>query len=227
MQNSWFNRFFERVAQLVKMNFVILIVSLCGLAVFGIYPALFGASAYFNEEMEGRDPQKFPFLFAQFKRFFWKANLLMVLTVLTVVGGFFMVFGTELGMLPYLLIMTLLITVFVLNMYLACVCILYPEFSFGKQLLFSLVAASTKWKSTLLLTVAFGVVVYAVLLLPQFGIFVAFALLPWINMLVIKRALRPETIFHPEDEEEKKPEDKRTMFEVFGKRYNRKKKEKK
>lgn len=200
MQDSLFNRICERIAQLVKMNFVMLITSVCGLVVFGIYPALFAGSAYFNDEMEGKNGKKFAATFAYFKQYFWKANLLMVITVLTGILGFWMIFGQELGMVIYLLIMTWIIIVFLLNMYLPAVCILYPDFSFGKQLVFCTVAATTKWKATGILTAASLGITYVLLLMPQFGVFLALSLMPWLNILVLKRALRPETIMVPGQE---------------------------
>ncbi len=200
MQSSWISRFFDRVAQLVLVNFVMLLVSLCGLGVFGLYPAAFAGSAYFNDCMEGVEKKKFPAIFAAFKRYFWKANALMVVTVLTAILGYFMVFGMELSMFVYLLIMTWIIIVFIVNMYLPAVCILYPEFSFGKQLVFCMVAASTKWKATAILTAARFGVLCALLLLPQFGFFVFLSLMPWLDILVLKKAMRPETIWKPEED---------------------------
>lgn len=201
IQNSWVNRFCDRVAELVVMNFVMLIVSVCGLLVFGIYPAMFAGSAYFNICMERKNPKKFAFVFDGFKKFFWKANALMLLTVVTGFLSFWLLFGRPLGTFACLLIMTWIIILFLLNMYLPAVCILYPDFSFGKQLVFCTVAATTKWKATAILTAASFGVIYAFLVLPQFGIFLFLSLMPWLNILVLKKALRPETIVKEGEEE--------------------------
>jgi len=204
MQDSLFNRVCERIAQLVKMNFVMLIISVCGLVVFGIYPALFAGSAWFNDEMEGKVTKKFATTFTYFKRYFWKGNVLMITTVLTGFLGFWMVFGRELSMFAYLLIMTWIIIVFLLNMYLPAVCILYPDFSFGKQLVFCTVAATTKWMATAILTAASLGLTYLLIVMPQFGMFLFMSLMPWLNMLVLKKAMRPETLLRVDEEENEK-----------------------
>lgn len=79
---------------------------------------------------------------------------------------------------------------------------LFPEFGMKKKLLFSLVAAGDRWVMTILfLAVNLGWL-YIVLLIPQLMMFVIFSAPVWFGMLRIKKALKPDSFFDPEREEE-------------------------
>lgn len=198
MQNSRFYRFFNRISQIIIINFCALIVSLCGLIVFGIFPAMFAATAFFNDELEQRNPRTLSTMFQYFKKYFWAGNAVMLFTVAALASGIYIVFcGHELHMVLYLIIMTFMIVVLLLNLYFPSVIILYPEFSLKKQVVFSFVAACDKWKTTILLMVLYVAWIYLSALFPQFAMWCLFSLVPWFSIFFIKKALKPETILDP------------------------------
>ncbi len=198
MQNSKFYRFFNRVSQIIVVNLCAILVAFCGLIVFGIFPVIFAATAFFNKELEQRTQKTLPTMFRYFKKYFWIGNALMLITVGALASGIYIVFcGHELHMVLYLIIMTFMIVAILLNLYLPSVTVLYPEFSFRKKFVFSFVAACDRWKTTMILMILYVIWIYASALLPQFGMWCLFSLVPWFSIFFIKKALKPETIVDP------------------------------
>lgn len=198
MQNSRFYRFFDRISQLIVVNCCMVVASLCGLVVFGLFPAIFAAAAYFNDQMEGADQKTFSAIMKYFKKYFVIGNVMMLLTVPTVALGIYAIFFTQnLNTFLYFVIITWIITVYLLNLYMPAVNVLYPKFSGGKKLLFSLVASCDKWKTTGLMTIVFFAWILVMAVIPQFSMFVLLAVMPWFTMWRIKKALRPDTIVDP------------------------------
>lgn len=197
MQNSKVYRFFDRLSSLVITNLCGILISVLGLVVFGAFPVTFAITAFYNDALEQRYRKTFSTLFAYFKKYFWIGNLLMLITVPIVYLGIYMVFGQELGMFAYLLMMTVMILVLILNLYLPSVAVLYPEFSLGKKLVFCFVAACDRWKTTVLLMILYVVWIYATALMPQLCMFALLSAMPWFSILLIKKALKPETIVDP------------------------------
>ncbi len=198
MQNSMFYRFFDRISQLIVVNCCMIVASLCGLVVFGLYPATFAAAAYFNDQMEGVEQKTFSAIMKYFKQYFLVGNVMMLLTVPTIALGFYAIFFNQnLNMFFYFISITWMITVYLMNLYMPAVNVLYPKFSIGKKLLFSLVAACDKWKTTGLMTIVFVMWILVATVIPQFSMFVMLAVMPWFFTWRVKKALRPDTIVDP------------------------------
>ncbi len=203
MQSSRFYRFFDCVSRLILVNLCIVILSLCGLVVLGLYPALFAAAAYLNDVFECKEGKMLPTMFQYFKKYFLIGNLLMVISVPTVGLGFYIVFGRELNTFAYLILFCWIIVSMVLYWYLPVISVLYPEFKTGKKLLFSLVVSGDRWLLTVLFLALNLVWLYVVLLIPQLMMFVMFSAPIWFGTWRIKKALKPDSFFDPlrEDEE--------------------------
>ena len=198
MQNSKFYRFFNRVSQIIVVNLCAILVAFCGLIVFGIFPVIFAATAFFNDDLEQKTPKTLSAMFRYFKKYFLIGNVLMLITVGALASGIYIVFcGHELHMVLYLIIMTFMIVAILLNLYLPSVTVLYPEFSLRKKIVFSFVAACDRWKTTMILMILYVIWIYASALLPQFGMWCLFSLVPWFSIFFIKKTLKPETIVDP------------------------------
>ena len=91
----------------------------------------------------------------------------------------------------------------ILNLYLPAVNVLYPEFKMGKKFLFSLVVAGNRYLLTILFLLLSLGWMYVVLLVPQLMLFVVFSVPVWFCMWRIKKALKPDSFFDPEEEERK------------------------
>lgn len=197
MQNSKLYRFFDRLSSLVITNLCGILISLCGLVVFGVFPAMFAITGFYNDILEQKYRKTFSTLFAYFKKYFWIANMLMLVTLLSVALVFYMVFQQGISMVAYVFLMTFVILVLLLNLYLPSVAVLYPEFSFGKKIVFCFVAACDRWKTTVLLMILYVVWIYGTALMPQLFMFALLSGMPWLSILFIKKALKPETIIDP------------------------------
>lgn len=201
MQSSWLYRFFDLLSKLILVNLCIILFSLCGLVVFGFFPALYAATAYFNDVLEGREGKMFPRMFGYFKKYFWIGNLQMLITVPTVVLGFYLIYGREFGTFVYLILFSWIIISMVLGWYMPVVNVLYPEFKTGKKILFSIVASCDRFILTIIFLVLDLAWMYAVLLIPQLMLFIVFSTPVWFGTWRIKKALKPDSIFDPEKEE--------------------------
>lgn len=202
VQGSRIYRFFECVSRLILVNLCMVLLSLCGLVVFGYFPAMFAAAEYFNDVFECKEEKMLPSMFRYFRKYFGIGNLLMLITIPTIALGFYIIYGHELNTFAYLIQFCWIIIVMVLYWYLPAVNVLFPEFGMKKKLLFSLVAAGDRWVMTILfLAVNLGWL-YIVLLIPQLMMFVIFSAPVWFGMLRIKKALKPDSFFDPEREEE-------------------------
>lgn len=198
MQNSVFNRFFERVSNLVIVNLCAFVACLCGLVVFGIYPAIFAAAAYFNDQMEGKEQKVFSTIMKYFKKYFIVGNVLMILTVPTIALGFYVLFFTNINsMVFYIIFITWFITIFLVNLYMPAVNVMYPKFNIRKKIMFSIVVACDKWKITGIYTLATIVWVCFIAVMPQFAMFFLLSIMPWFTTMLLKKKLQPETIIDP------------------------------
>ena len=196
-------RFFELLYKLIMVNLSIILLSVCGLVVFGLFPAILAAAAYFNDVMEGNETRMLSRMFQYFKQYFWIGNLLMIIVVPAVALVFYLMFGPELNMFVYLIIFCWMLAAMILNLYLPAVNVLYPEFKMGKKFLFSLVVAGNRYLLTILFLVLSIGWMYVVLLVPQLMMFVVFSVPVWFCMWRIKKALKPDSFFDPEEEERK------------------------
>ena len=70
MQNSRMYRFFECLYRLFQINLCMILLALCGLAVFGLFPAMFAAAAYFNDVFEGKEGKVLQSMFGYFRQYF-------------------------------------------------------------------------------------------------------------------------------------------------------------
>lgn len=201
MQSSRLYRFFDLMYRLILVNLCMILLSLCGLVVFGLFPAIFAAAAYFNDTMEGRDGKMLSSMFGYFRKYFWIANLQMLITVPTIGIGLYVIYGRELNTFAYLLLFCWIIIGMVLLWYLPAVNVLYPDFSLGKKFLFSLVASCDRFLLTILFLVLDLVWLYLTLLMPQLLMFLIFSTPVWFGTWRIKKALRPDSFFDPEKEE--------------------------
>ncbi len=201
MQSSRLYRFFDLMYRLILVNLCMILLSLCGLVVFGLFPAIFAAAAYFNDTMEGRDGKMLSSMFRYFRKYFWIANLQMLITVPTIGIGLYVIYGRELNTFAYLLLFCWIIIGMVLLWYLPAVNVLYPDFSLGKKFLFSLVASCDRFLLTILFLVLDLVWLYLTLLMPQLLMFLIFSTPVWFGTWRIKKALRPDSFFDPEKEE--------------------------
>ena len=61
------------------------------------YPAAFAAAAYYNDQMEGNIQKTFPTIMKYFKKYFIAGNVLMLLTIPTIVAGFYIIFFTTIS----------------------------------------------------------------------------------------------------------------------------------
>lgn len=203
LQNTKFFRFFDWVTKLIFVNFCMILLSLCGLVVFGLFPAIFAAAAYLNDVFEGKEGKVLPAMFGYFKKYFWMGNLLMLIFVPAVGLGLFTIYGPELNTFVCLVIYCWLILAFALLWYLPSVSVLYPEFGVKKKLVFSLVVSANRWATTLLFLAAGLGWMYAVLLIPQLLMFMMFSVPVWLGIWRIKKALKPETFFDVIEDESK------------------------
>lgn len=201
LQNSKLFRFFDWVTRLIFVNICMILLSLCGLAVFGFFPAMFAAAAYFNDVFEGKEGKVMPVMFGYFKKYFLTGNLLMLIFVPAVALGLATIYGPELNTLVCLVIYIWLILAFALLWYLPPVSVLYPEFKMKKKLVFALVVSANRWATTLLFLAAGLAWLYAVLLIPQLLMFLMFSVPVWFGMWRIKKALKPESFYDPLREE--------------------------
>ncbi len=201
MQNTKVFRFFDWVTRLIFVNFCMILLSLCGLVVFGLFPAMFAAAAYFNDVFEGKEGKALSVMFGYFKKFFWIGNLLMLIFVPAVALGLYTIYGPELNTIVCLGIYSWLILAFALLWYLPPVSVLYPEFGLKKKLAFSLVVSANRWVTTLLFLAAGLGWLYAVLLMPQLLMFLMFSVPVWFGIWRTKKALKPESFFDPLKEE--------------------------
>ncbi len=202
MQNSRIYRFFEFLYMLFQINLCMLLLTLCGMAVFGLFPAMYAAAAYVNDVFEGKEGKVFRSMWGYFRKYFWTGNLLMLLYAPAVALGFYAVFGRELNTAVYFLLFCWLIGAVVLRWYLPAVNVLYPEFSVKKKILFALVVACSRWMMTLLFLVFHVAWLYAVLLAPQLMMFIAFSTPVWFTLWRVKKAMKPESFYDPWAEEE-------------------------
>ena len=203
LQKSPLFRFFEHLYKLVLVNLSIILLSACGLVVFGVFPAILAAAAYFNDAMEGNETRMLSRMFQYFKQYFWIGNLLMVIVVPAVAMVFYLIFGPELNMLLYLVMFCWMLAAMILGWFLPAINVLYPEFKMGKKFLFSLVVAGNRFKLTILFMLLSLVWLYLVLLVPQLMMFVMLSTPVWFCVWRVKKALKPETFFDPEEEERK------------------------
>lgn len=202
MQGSRFYRFFDCVSRLILVNLCMVLLSLCGLLVFGIFPAMLAAAAYFNDVFECKEEKMLRSMFRYFRRYFWIGNLLMMITVPAIVLGFYVIYGKELDTFIYLLLFSVIIMSMVLYWYLPAINVLYPEFKTGKKLLFSLVVSGNRWVLTIVFLAMNLIWLYVVLLMPQLMMFVMFSTPVWFGTWRIKKALKPDSFFDPLKEEE-------------------------
>lgn len=202
MQGSRFYRFFECVSRLILVNLCMVLLSLCGLVVFGFFPAMFAAAAYFNDVFECKEEKMLSSMFRYFRKYFGIGNVLMLITVPTIALGFYIIYGHELSTFAYLILFCWIIITMVLYWYLPAVNVLFPEFEPKKKFLFSLVAAGDRWVMTILLLAVNLGWLYIVLLMPQLMMFVMFSAPVWFGVLRIKKTLKPDSFFDPEREEE-------------------------
>lgn len=201
LQESRFYRFFECVSRLISVNLCMALLSLCGLVVFGLFPAIMAAAAYFNDVFECKEGKMLRSMFGYFKQYFWIGNLLMLVTAPAVGLVFYIMYGRELNTFLYLLLFCWIIAVMLLNWYLPAVNVLYPGFRTGKKIAFSLVAAGNRWLLTILLLAVNVGWMYVVLLIPQFMMFVMFSTPVWFGVWRIKKALKPDSFYDPLREE--------------------------
>lgn len=207
LQGSKLFRFFDVLSKLVLVNLCIVLLSLCGLVVFGIFPAVFAAAAYFNDVMETAiEGKMMSRMFGYFKKYFWIGNLQMLITVPAVVLVFYVMFGQELSTFLYLLLFCFILVAMVLRWYLPAVNVLYPDFKTGKKVVFSLVAACNRYLLTLLFLVLDIAWLYVVLLIPQLMLFVVFSVPVWFGVWRIKKSLCPDTFFDPDKLDEEQDE---------------------
>lgn len=211
VQNSRIYRFFECLYRMVLVNLCMVLLSLCGLAVFGFFPAMLAAAAYFNDVFEGREGKVLSVMFGYFKQYFLIGNLLMLIVVPAVALGFYSIYGQELNTFLYLILFCWLILALVLLWYLPAVTVLYPEFKNKKKLLFSLVASCDRWAITLLFLVLSVAWLYIVLLMPQLMMFIMFSAPVWFTVWRIKKSLKPDSFYDPLDEEEEDETGNMTM----------------
>lgn len=205
VQNSRLYRFFECLYRLVLVNLCMILLSLCGLVVFGLFPAIYAAAAYFNDVFEGKEGKVLRSMFGYFKQYFLAGNLLMLIYVPAVALGFYSIYGQELSTILYLLLFCWLILAAVLFWYLPAVSILYPEFKTKKKILFSLVMSCDRWVMTILFLAASIAWLYIVLLVPQLMMFIMFSTPVWFCMLRVKKTMKPDSFYDPmrmEEEDE-------------------------
>lgn len=202
LQNARFYRFFESLYRMVLVNLCMLLLSLCGLVVFGLFPAIFAAAAYFNDVFEGKEGKVLKSMFGYFKQYFWSGNLMMLIYVPAVALGLYAVYGRELNTAVYLVLFFWLIAAIVLLWYFPAVNVLYPEFGLKKKILFSLVMSCGKWVMTLVFLAVNIAWIYIVLLIPQLMMFILFSAPVWFCVLRIKKAMKPDSFYDPLKEQE-------------------------
>lgn len=214
LQDSPVYHFFDRLIYLVKINFITLFYAITGLVIFGWYPAIFAQIENHNDALEDREYRIFQKFWKYYKKWFLRGNILMIITIITEIVGFYLVFKKVLPIpivfdtILYLLFLIWAIMVIVWNLLLPTVSVLYPNFKTGKSLIFCLVAACSKPLlsiSVLLISVAWT---YLAIAIPQLSMFVVFSFVPWFTQWIGKRMLRPETFPEPpsdylENEQEK------------------------
>lgn len=198
LQGSRFFRCLDFLCRLVLVNLCILLLSLCGLVVLGLFPAIFAAAAYLNDIFEYKEGKLLPAMFGYFRKYFWIGNLLMALAVPAAAMALYAVYGRELNTFLYLLLFVWMLCAASLCWYLPAVNVLYPEFTLGRKILFSLVASGNRWALTLMLFAAGIVWLTMLLLVPQLLMFVMFSVPACLGMWWIKRALKPDSFFKPE-----------------------------
>lgn len=214
MQNSWLYRFFDMACVLILMNLCIVLLSCCGLIVFGLFPAVLAAAAYGKDVLEKKDGHILRRMFEYFKQYFWIGNLQMLLTVPTIGLGFYLIYGRELSTPVYFLLFTWIILAAVLGWYLPAINVLFPEFKPTKKLVFSMVAACDRWLLTIFFLLVTLCWVYLVLLMPQLFGFVLFSGPVQLGVWSIRRALKKDG----EEERElrrQKSEERRKKFGRF------------
>ena len=202
MQNSRMYRFFECLYRLFQINLCMLLLAICGLVMFGLFPAMFAAAAYFNDVFEGKEGKVFRSMFGYFRQYFWIGNILMLIYVPAVAFGFYGVYGRELNTAAYLILFCWLIGAVVLRWYLPAVNILYPEFSVKKKILFALVVSCNRWTVTLSFVVFHVAWLYAALLAPQLMMFILFSAPAWFTQWRVKKVMKPDSFYDPLAEEE-------------------------
>lgn len=206
LQRSRVFRFFDRLYHLVILNIAIVLFSLLGLVVFGVYPSIFAATAVLNEALEHNEGSMFEKFWTYYKKYFLRGNFLMLITGVTVTAGYWLIFKmsqaipSALSAVIYLLFLVAAIAVVIWNLYLPAVSVLYPGFTFKKGLLFSIVAAFTKWGLTLALLLIYGIWTVLSLLFPQFMMFVYLSSLCWFMIWCAKYMLRRDTMPKLDDE---------------------------
>lgn len=202
MQGSRFYRFFESLYRMVLVNLCMILLSLCGLVAFGLFPAMFAAAAYFNDVFEGKEGKVLKSMFGYFKQYFWIGNLLMLIYVPSVALGLYAVYGKELATAVYLVLLCWLIVAAVLLWYLPAVNVLYPDFSIKKKILFSLVVSCGRWIMTIVFVAVSVGWLYAVFLMPQLMMFILLSAPVWFTVWRIKKTMKPDSFYDPLKEEE-------------------------
>ena len=202
MQNSRMYRFFECLYRLFQINLCMILLALCGLAVFGLFPAMFAAAAYFNDVFEGKEGKVLQSMFGYFRQYFWTGNILMLIYVPAFAMGLYTVYGQELNTMLYLVLFCWLIGAVVLRWYLPAVTVLYQEFGIRKKILFSLVVSCHRWMMTLLFLIFHVVWLYAVLLAPQIMMFIVFSTPVWFTLWRVKKTMKPDSFYDPLAEED-------------------------
>lgn len=198
-QNSRFYRFMERTAMLIELNICMVLLSLRGLFIFGIFPAIFAAAEYLNDVADGKEGKMFKEMTRYYKKNFRIGNLLMIIVVPTAALVLYLIYGKELNTIMYLIIFTWVILVQVLCWYLPVINTLYPEFPVKKKLVFSMVASCDRWLYTILFLATNLVWLYAVFLMPQLFMFFVFSFPVWFAGVCIRKALNIE---RKEDEDD-------------------------
>lgn len=205
LQRSALFRFFDRLSHLVIVNFIMILFSIFGLVIFGVYPAIFAAAAIFNEALEQKEGNLLRKFWGFYKKYFVIGNFLMLLTCAVILSGYWLVFkmSTEISIVIsafiYFAFLIIAIAVLIWNLYLPSVIVLYPGFSFKKGMLFSIVAAFSKWKLTLKLLLLYCSWIFVILLFPQIMMFIFLSSFCWFSIWIVKYNLRKDTI--PEEAE--------------------------
>lgn len=188
--------FCDKMIFLVKVNIIMLLFTLAGGILLGIFPAIFAAIKQYTLFEQEDEPQLFKTMWKNYKFYFKKANLFgMLFCLITVMILCNIIFIPQIGnivMGTLLLAISAIVGLGALLslMYLPSLIVIYDA-SLVKCAQLGIILGLGKFYDTIKLIALLAVSVIGLVMLPQFGVFVALSLLSFICYTTTKRLVKP------------------------------------
>lgn len=188
--------FCDRVIFLVKVNAIMLLLTIVGGIVLGIFPAIFAAIKQYTLFEQDNEPHLLKTMWASYKFYFKKANLFGILfCVIMLMILCNIIFIPQIG---NIVMGTLLLAISAIVGLGALLCLMYLpslmviyDASLIKCTQLGVVLGLGKFYATIKLIALLAVAIVGLAIIPQFGIFVAFSLLSFICYTTTKKLVKP------------------------------------